>query len=246
MTTPTTIAAASGAEVLLPCPFCGAPESELMLCCDPEEGLDNSGPSRRIQCAGCNIEAPFYDTESEAIAAWNRRAPTSPAENALGAVAAESIKPALVEVLCDAMDCTRDWAAWSYGTMTSDDFIEIRSDPDRLHEIAEHIAAALSATPSPQALIAAARELPEVKALIAPPDLLTKTFAVQYNPNCPSPWLVRLIGKSSGHIDLKAYSPFTAPENRTADILGFGKTFDEAARAALSALASPDTEGNAS
>lgn len=41
--------------------------------CDPDEGRDNSGPSRRIQCAGCHIEAPFYPTESEAIAAWNRR-----------------------------------------------------------------------------------------------------------------------------------------------------------------------------
>lgn len=60
---------------LRPCPFCGAWGAELMVFCDPEEGADNSGPSRRVQCGGCNVEAPFYDTRAEAIAAWNRRAP---------------------------------------------------------------------------------------------------------------------------------------------------------------------------
>ena len=60
---------------LLPCPFCGVKGEELGLMCDREEGADNSGPSRRIQCYGCHIEAPFYDTQEEAIAAWNRRVP---------------------------------------------------------------------------------------------------------------------------------------------------------------------------
>lgn len=60
---------------LKPCPFCGSGGAELMLFCDPEEGRDNSGPSRRIQCAVCHIEAPFYPTEKEAITAWNTRAP---------------------------------------------------------------------------------------------------------------------------------------------------------------------------
>lgn len=56
------------------CPFCGSSGEELMMFCDPEEGRDNSGPSRRIQCAVCNVEAPFYPSKAEAIAAWNRRA----------------------------------------------------------------------------------------------------------------------------------------------------------------------------
>jgi len=59
---------------LKPCPFCNTSGEELMIFCDPEEGRDNSGPSRRIQCAGCHVEAPFYPTEADAIAAWNRRA----------------------------------------------------------------------------------------------------------------------------------------------------------------------------
>jgi Lar family restriction alleviation protein len=62
-------------ETLAPCPFCGATGDDLMLFCDPREERDNSGPSRRVQCAGCNVEAPFYSTQAEAIEAWNRRTP---------------------------------------------------------------------------------------------------------------------------------------------------------------------------
>jgi hypothetical protein len=64
-------------------------------------------------------------------------------------------------------------------------------------------------------------------------DLCKLTFAVQHNPNCPAPWLVRLPGK--GPIDMKPYGdPLGRVPHQTGDILGFGKTFDEAARAALS------------
>lgn len=68
-------------------------------------------------------------------------------------------------------------------------------------------------------------------------EILKHTFAVQYNPNCPSPWLVRMAGKWHV-IDLKPYSIFTATDELTKDILGFGKTFDEAANSALSQLKS--------
>jgi hypothetical protein len=57
-------------------------------------------------------------------------------------------------------------------------------------------------------------------------QLAEKTFAVQHSPNCPSPYLVRLAGRGKGMIDLK-------PPNRTADVLGYGKTLCEAAAAAL-------------
>lgn len=63
-------------------------------------------------------------------------------------------------------------------------------------------------------------------------EILTRTFAVQHNPNCPSPWLVRLPGKSL-FIDLKPYSRFTSEDDFTGDILGFGRTFKDAADAAL-------------
>lgn len=66
--------------------------------------------------------------------------------------------------------------------------------------------------------------------------ILEHTFAVQYNPNCPSPWLVRLAGKDR-LIDLKPYSIFTSQGDMTDDLLGFGTTFEEAADAALRALA---------
>lgn len=58
-------------------------------------------------------------------------------------------------------------------------------------------------------------------------DLLT--YAVQYNPNCPQPFLVRLVGPGNGHIDYK-------PHNETGDILGFGQTLEQAARQAIRSL----------
>jgi len=76
---------------------------------------------------------------------------------------------------------------------------------------------------------------PEIAAIreVLPPELLKLTFAIQHNPNCPSPWLVRLPGKS-GAIDMKPYGdPLGLVRHQTGDILGFGKTLEEAARAAL-------------
>ena len=50
------------------------------------------------------------------------------------------------------------------------------------------------------------------------------TYAVQHNPNCASPFLVRLCGSSI--IDLR-------PASETRDILGYGKTLVEAGAEAL-------------
>lgn len=60
-----------------------------------------------------------------------------------------------------------------------------------------------------------------------PAWLLEKTFAVQYCPNCPKPWLVRLVGFRSGSLDNKPYQ-----NGQTRDALGFGHTCEEAALAA--------------
>jgi hypothetical protein len=51
-------------------------------------------------------------------------------------------------------------------------------------------------------------------------------YWIQYNPNCPMSFLVRLVGKGQNHIDGKYY-------DQTKDILGFGRTLDEAAQNAL-------------
>lgn len=64
------------------------------------------------------------------------------------------------------------------------------------------------------------------------PEWLTRdTFALQYNTNCPSPFLVRLIGQGKGALDLQPY----AGEGRTGDALGFGATIEEAAQRAFEA-----------
>lgn len=87
-------------------------------------------------------------------------------------------------------------------------------------------------------------ELPELKPLRspgaaetpsslieAPAWLLKETYAVQYSPNCPKPYLVRLVGAGKGQIDLKPY----AWEMETKDALGFGLTLAEAAENARQA-----------
>src|SRR5690606_29385138 len=53
-------------------------------------------------------------------------------------------------------------------------------------------------------------------------QLLCETFVIEHNPNCPSPFLVRLIGKGKGHICYSAD-----------DICGYGKTLEEAATKAM-------------
>lgn len=64
--------------------------------------------------------------------------------------------------------------------------------------------------------------------------LQSLTFAVQHSPNCPSPYLVRLPG-ASGLIDMKSYGdPLGLKPSQTGDVLGFGKTLEQAATAALS------------
>ena len=49
-------------EELKPCPFCGG-EAEIVI----------SGGERRVDCKKCGARSDWYDTEVEAVAAWNNR-----------------------------------------------------------------------------------------------------------------------------------------------------------------------------
>jgi hypothetical protein len=68
---------------LLPCPFCGGPDTRHFN--NPDEF---GRPSHGIQCANgeCWVCGPECETPSEAIAAWNRRAPLPPAPDAVEAL----------------------------------------------------------------------------------------------------------------------------------------------------------------
>jgi len=124
------------------CPFCGSSGEELMMFCDPEEGRDNSGLSRRIQCAVCHVEAPFYPSEVEAIAAWNRRAlqAVGPEPAVAGR---EKLNSAVDAVFAAVIDCPHEIEAES---------ITLRFSPNKgghnaLFQLSGRIRSALVATP---------------------------------------------------------------------------------------------------
>lgn len=58
------------------------------------------------------------------------------------------------------------------------------------------------------------------------------TFCLEHNPNCPSPFLVRLPG-ASGFIDKKPVWSLDPSVELTGDCYGYGKTLEEAADAAI-------------
>ena len=70
----------------------------------------------------------------------------------------------------------------------------------------------------------------------APDWLKEQTFVVQFNPNCPSRYAVRLVTPGTGRLDMKPYAG--AREGLTKDTVGFGKTLREAAEAARAKLPS--------
>jgi len=55
--------------------------------------------------------------------------------------------------------------------------------------------------------------------------LMDVTFSVHHNPNCHNPFQVRLVGNARAGIDHLPYA-------KTVDVLGFGKSLEEAAKAA--------------
>jgi hypothetical protein len=55
----------------------------------------------------------------------------------------EAVRDAIADALGGALDCTRCWSAWSYKTMTENDFEEVRGDDGRLDEITDAALAAI-------------------------------------------------------------------------------------------------------
>ncbi len=53
--------------------------------------------------------------------------------------------------------------------------------------------------------------------------LKTATYSVHHNPNCPSPFQVRLVGRKAWRLD-------NLPPGKTQDIIGHGTSMEEAAK----------------
>ncbi len=62
-----------------------------------------------------------------------------------------------------------------------------------------------------------------------------KTFIVQYGPHCPHPYLIRMVGRGQGKLDLLPYpDPIMLSQPPfTQDIIGSGETFAEAVDAVM-------------
>lgn len=98
------------------------------------------------------------------------------------------------------------------------------------------------------------QSVPKVLRQSVPDWLLQKTFRIEYNPGCLSPFLVRLVGKGRGRIDGLPYMGIGKGIQRTEteelmavdhpkftqDALGFGKTLMVAAEEARKALEKQD------
>lgn len=55
----------------------------------------------------------------------------------------EAVLDAVIEALGDCYDCTRVWNAWSHGTMSQHDFVQVAESPERVEEIARAAITAL-------------------------------------------------------------------------------------------------------
>lgn len=81
-----------------------------------------------------------FDAAKAALAELERVAAPVPTQ--------EAIAGAVADILGDAYHCTRAWSAWSYGTMTEDDFYSV-SESDTPNEIAAKVAGLYAAPPAP-------------------------------------------------------------------------------------------------
>lgn len=97
------------------------------------------GEARRM--SGCYPQHSKERTALLALAANIEFTKKSEFE-ALEAIATEdppvpqAVLDAASDALCEALDCTLVWDAWSYGTMSEDDFVDVAKDSERVKEIA--------------------------------------------------------------------------------------------------------------
>ncbi len=65
--------------------------------------------------------------------------------------------------------------------------------------------------------------------------LAMETYMIEHNPNCPMPYLVRLVTPGSATLDRRPVQELTS------DTIGYGKSLGEAARDAFSKRAAART-----
>jgi len=81
--------------------------------------------------------------------AWKAMLDAAPAPSAAEPVSVETLTDAIAQGLSGTYHCLRVWEAWSYGTMSQDDFAPV-DESETPREIAEAVLALYAAPPAPQ------------------------------------------------------------------------------------------------
>lgn len=89
----------------------------------------------------------FYDAASLYLEATPPALAGSQVQAAGDTSLEDRVRDAVAAALGEAMDCTRVWSAWSYGTMGPDDFSVVANDDDRLDEIVQAALTAMREQP---------------------------------------------------------------------------------------------------
>ena len=127
-----------------------------------EAALEAALKLARNRLQACAIDHPTGSREMAERSEWADEATaalSTPATEPQGYVEGQDINDAICAALGDAMDCTRVWEAWHYGTMSDEDFVLVRDDASRVDEIVDAINKALASRPAPQP--AAEHEYPD-------------------------------------------------------------------------------------
>lgn len=121
-----------------------------------EAALEAALRLARNRLQACAIDYPTGSREMAERSEWADEAtaalstPATEPQGYVEGLAGQDINDAICDALGDAMDCTRVWDAWHYGTMSDEDFVLVRDDAARVEEIVTTINNALAARPAPQ------------------------------------------------------------------------------------------------
>lgn len=111
----------------------------------PCECVAAANEAEPVRCEYCDGTGDVHRADGEWLGECKECDAAEPAPAQDGR---EAVKQAIAEALGEALDCTRVWSAWSYGTMGPNDFQLVAEDDGRLDEIADAAISAMTTHPA--------------------------------------------------------------------------------------------------